>query len=184
MLKTNKNEEIWVCMNSARHCLFQWRWRASKRLVTNQAIAWKSKRLLPIDFPFIQAIASCLRPSDCFSIHSIALCRLRILEFHIIDCFTVHFIALFMMLSVIPSACNTRVNKGLRNAWITCATHIYDKDGVCSNKLCPDKRQNSVRLIMYDNRNKERWEDKTWITHALAVIMLSRVVLWDDWLAT
>ena len=97
-----------------------------------QSIAWESKRFLPndcpfiqaiasnrlpvypSDCPFIQAIASCLRPSDFFSIQSIALCRLRILEFHIIDCFTVHFIALLMMLSAIRSACNTRVNKGLR----------------------------------------------------------------------
>ena len=96
-------------------------WSPTKRLlpidcpniqaIAFQSIAWESKRLLPIDCPFIQAIASGLRPSDCFSIQSIALCRFRILEFHIIDCFTVHFIALLMMLSAIPSACNTRVNK-------------------------------------------------------------------------
>ena len=54
--------------------------------------AWSStKRLdfLPIDCPFVQAIASCLRPSDCFLIQSITLCRLWILEFNVIHCLTV-----------------------------------------------------------------------------------------------
>ena len=80
-------------------------WSLTKRLPSDrllgsssdcfQSIAPLSKRLLPIDCLFIQAIASGLRPSDCFSIQSITLCILQILEFHIIDRFTVHFIALF-----------------------------------------------------------------------------------------
>ena len=56
-------------MNSACHSVFQWRWRASKRLVTNQAIAfqsiaWESKRLLRVSDQVIACYA--LSPSDCY----------------------------------------------------------------------------------------------------------------------
>ena len=67
----------------------------SVKVTSFQALGHPPSDCFPIDCLEVQAIASCLRPSDSFSIQSIALCRLYILEFHIIDCFTVHFISLF-----------------------------------------------------------------------------------------